>query len=80
MRLLFKGIYEGLGQFGKVVSSFINLILLFIVFLFGIGLVSIFAKIFGQKFLEMKRPKNISTYWQDSVMSKRKKEDFYRPF
>lgn len=80
MRLLFKGIYEGMGRFGKLVSSIINIFLLLLVFVFGVGLVSIFSRIFGKKYLEMNLDKNSKTYWQDSIIGKRKKEDYYKPF
>ncbi len=80
VQLLFKGIYEGMGRFGKIISSIVNIFLLFIVFIFGIGLVSIISKIFRKKFLAMNFDKNFNSYWQESIIGKRKKEDYYKPF
>lgn len=79
-QLLFKGIHEGMGRFGKLVSCIINIFLLLIVFVFGVGLVSVFSRIFGKKYLEVNLDKNSKTYWQDSIVGKRKKEDYYKPF
>ena len=80
IQLLFSGIYTGLGKFGSIVSSIINLIFLFIVFVLGIGVVSLIAKLVGKKFLTIKMDKKLNTYWQDTIMTKRKKEDYYKPF
>ena len=80
IQLLFSGIYAGLGKFGSIVSSIINLIFLFIVFVLGIGVVSLIAKLVGKKFLTIKMDKKLNTYWQDTIMTKRKKEDYLKPF
>lgn len=80
MLLLFKGLYEGFGKFGKFISSLINFVLLFVVFIVGIGLVSVIAKIAGKKFLDMGKSKKKSTYWENSIIGERNREDFYRPF
>lgn len=79
-RLLFSGIYAGLGAFGKIISSMVNFLLLLIVFIFGVGLVALFSRFLGKKFLDMKPKAENESYWRDSIIKNRKKEDYYKPF
>lgn len=79
-RLLFKGIYEGLGVFGRIVGGIINFFLLLVVFIFGVGLVSLIAKLFGKRFLYLGWDSSAKSYWTESPALKRKKEDYFKPF
>jgi len=80
IRSLFKGIYEGIGKFGKIINTIVTFVLLFLVFVFGIGLVSLFSKLSSKKFLDMKPDSSLPSYWQESIIAKRNKEDYYKPF
>ena len=80
IQLLFKGIYHGLGKFGKIISTIVNFILLLVVFIFGIGLVSSISKLKGKKFLELNTNNCLTTYWSDSPVEKSKKEDYLIAF
>ena len=79
-RLLFKGIYEGLGSFGRIVSGIVNFFLLLIIYLLGIGLVSLIFKFRKKKFLSLGWNSELKSYWADSPILHRKKGDYFKPF
>ncbi len=75
----FRGLKEGQKNFGEDIAQIINLILLSIVYIIGVGITSIVAKIFGKHFLKLKIDKNKESYWEGLQLSG-KKEDYYRQF
>jgi len=79
LKQFFRGFKKGMGNFGYNISLIINTILLTFVYLIGVGLTSIFAKIFGKHFLEEKSPKKES-YWSDLKLKKKPIEEYYRQF
>jgi len=76
----FKGFKEGQKLFGETISIIFNSIALAIVYFIGIGLTSIFARLFGKRFLEKTINRNTTTYWQELNLSKKPIEDYYRQF
>lgn len=74
------GLKEGFVSFGYLITNTINFILLLFVYFVGIGLTSIFAKIFGKHFLDMKISKGKATYWIDHKITKQKIGAYYRTF
>lgn len=62
----------------NAIISAINTVLLSIVYFLGIGFVSIIAKIFRKKFLDLTVDKAKKTYWND--VEKKSLEDYYRQF
>jgi len=72
------GFKKGMGNFGQNIALIINTILLTLVYLIGVGLTSIFAKIVGKHFLETKLSKD--SYWSDLNSKKKPIEEFYRQF
>ena len=62
----------------KAIISIINTVLLSIVYFLSIGFVSIVAKIFGKKFLNLAIDRDKTTYWDD--VEKKSSEDYYRQF
>ena len=78
----FQGIKRGQKLFGEEIASIINFILLTLVYIIGIGLTSIFAKIFRKKFLnpEVNPEDQEDTYWTDLNLTKKQKEEYYRQF
>ena len=68
-----------LEPIGKVVSSIVNFILLFVVYFIGVGLVSIAMKIFGKHFLELKK-QNRKSNWHEHKITKEPIEKYYRTF
>jgi len=75
----FIGFKKGTGNFGYNIALIINTILLILVYLMGVGLTSIFAKIVGKHFLETKLSKK-ETYWSDLNLKKKPIEEYYRQF
>ena len=60
LKQFFRGFKRGLRNFGYNIALIINSILLSLVYLVGVGLTSIIAKIFGKHFLDMKLSKKKS--------------------
>lgn len=76
----FESFKEGQQEFGKTISIIINSILLTVVYFFGVGLTSIFAKIFRKHFLDLKINENIKTYWTELNLTKKTREEYFRQF
>lgn len=75
----FTGFKKGMKDFGHNTSLIVNSILLAIVYIMGVGITSIIAKIFGKQFLDLKLSKE-NTYWNDLNLSKKTKEEYFRQF
>lgn len=80
LRQFFIGFKKGMRDFGRILTSIVNTILLLIVYCTGIGITSIVAKIFGKHFLETKTSKKKETYWSNLDLKTRPIEDYYRQF
>ena len=78
LKQFFEGFRKGMKNFGYNIALIINTILLTLVYLIGVGLTSIFAKIVKKHFLEMKLSK--SSYWSDLNLKKKPIEEYYRQF
>lgn len=76
----FNGLKEGQKAFGEDISFIINLVLLSVVYIIGVGITFIIAKIVGKHFLELKINKNKESYWTKLQLGTRKKEEYYRQF
>jgi|TARA_Y100000310_G_C20554072_1_gene749620 hypothetical protein len=73
------GLKEGNRMFGEDIASVINFILLTFVYLFGVGITSMIAKLSGKNFLEIKNF-NKDSYWSKLDLDKREKGEYYRQF
>lgn len=76
----FKGFKRGMHGFGLTIAIIINSVLLLVVYIIGVGLTSIFAKIVGKHFLETKISRKKDTYWSDLNLKKENIEAYYRQF
>ena len=65
---------EGQKLFGETLAIIVNSALLSLVYLVGIGLTSIIAKIFGKKFLDLNFEKK--SYWEDLNLGKKEIKDY----
>ena len=74
-----KGFKNGFKRFGEHISTGINFILLGVVYFFGVGIVSIVARLFGKKFLKTTTEKKDS-YWEEKNITTETKENYYRMF
>lgn len=75
----FRDVKKGQRTFGEDMQYIINFIMLTFVYFVGVGITSIFAKIFNKQFLDMEFSKQEKTYWKD-YGKKGKIEDYYKQF
>ena len=66
-----------LKNFQHSINTGINVILLSIVYIVGVGFTSIFAKLLNKHFLELEFSKK-NTYWLDLNLKKKKFEDYFK--
>ena len=69
---------EGQKLFGETIAVLINSVLLTIVYIVGVGLTSIVAKVFGKHFLEFKRDDR--SYWKELDLNVNSVEEYYKQF
>jgi len=81
------GLKEGFVGFSGNISIIVNSILLGVVYIIGIGITSIIAKISGKHFLNIKFNSSAKSYWESTSAKKgeknnsnKTKEDCYRQF
>ncbi|NQU98271.1 hypothetical protein HQ533_02290 [Candidatus Woesearchaeota archaeon] len=79
MREVFPKIKKLLMKLSEFITSIVNFILLIPIFIIGIGLTSLFLKLFGKHFLDLKS-KTKNSYWVDKNLSTQKLEKYYRMF
>lgn len=76
----FSGFKKGFLSFGQNIGLIVNAILLSLVYIIGVGLTSIAAKISGKKFMQIKLEKEKETYWNELNIKKRGMEKYYKQF
>jgi len=74
-----KGFRNGIKKFGEDIAVLVNTALLTIVYIIGIGITSIFARIFRKKFLDLKI-ENKESYWENLNLKTKSIESYYRQF
>ena len=74
------GFKDGQKKFSETIGTIINSILLGVVYLIGVGITSLAAKLFKKEFLEMKISKEDTTYWSDLNLRKKNIEEYNRQF
>lgn len=79
-RKFLKGFGQGARNFGQNLGAIINTVLLLIVYIIGVGVTSIVAKLFRKRFLETRLSKERKTYWSDLGLGKKQIESYYRQF
>lgn len=77
--LFFKGFVHGFRNFSHTITNTINFFLLLIVYILGIGLVSIISKLFGRHYLDLKKSGSKSN-WREHKITKELLEKYYRTF
>lgn len=80
MKEFLKNFKKGMNEFSYNIIITVNSILLFFVYILGVGITSIFAKLFKKKFLETKISKKEKTYWSDLNLKKKPIKEYYRQF
>jgi hypothetical protein len=74
------GFKEGFREFGKLIVSLVNFLLLSIIYILGIGLTSIVAKIFRKRFLHLELDSKSKSYWVNLNIGERPTEKYYDQF
>ena len=80
IKQFYVGFKIGMNNFGQNIATIVNSTLLFTVYMLGIGLTSIIARIFGKHFLETEILKKRKTYWSNLNLKKKPIETYYRQF
>lgn len=80
MNEFFNGFKEGIREFGLIFTVLINSLLLFFVYIFGVGLTFLVAKLKKKHFLDIHLSKERKSYWEELNLKKKKIEDYYRQF
>ena len=75
----FKGIFTGMRRFGHDIAGLVNVLLLLAVYILGVGITSIIARVARKRFLDTKIDKRAS-YWSKITLGKRPKGEYYRQF
>lgn len=78
LKFFFKGIRLGMDLFGVFITTLVNTLLLFLVYIIGVTMVALPAKIMKKKFLDTE--KRDKSYWEELHLTKKSKEDYYRQF
>ncbi|MBI2105585.1 hypothetical protein HYT56_01975 [Candidatus Woesearchaeota archaeon] len=78
MNEFFNGFRKGMKNFGENISIIVNSVLLLIVYIIGVGLTSIVAKIFRKRFLDLRFRKD--SYWTDLGLKKKEMKAYFRRF
>lgn len=73
-----KGFKKGFQKFGHRIGGIVNTVLLSIVYIFGVGISAIMARMTGKRFLKMKKMKG--SYWETLDLKKRPIDEHYRQF
>ena len=79
LNIFFKGFLHGFKSFGHTITNIANFFLLLIVYVFGIGLVSVISKLTGKHFLDLKKSGNKSN-WHEHKVTKQPLEKYHRSF
>ena len=77
---LFCGLKKGARSFGETIAIIVNSFLLLLVYMVGVGLTSLIAKLAGKKFLETKPSRKEKSYWSGLNLKTRPIEEHYRQF
>jgi len=72
------GVAKGFKEFGHNISAIVNAVLLTIVYIIGIGITAIIARIAGKRFLDTKLREG--SYWNDLNLKKKPINEYYRQF
>jgi hypothetical protein len=74
-----QGFGKGMKDFGELIGTLVNTVLLMVVYIVGVGITAILAKIVSKNFLEKKK-KGSETYWNDLDIKTKPIKEYYRQF
>ncbi len=71
---------KGVKAFGDNIAAIINTVLLSIFYIIVVGLTSIFTKVGGKKFIEIKLSKKRKSYWSNINLKLKPIKNYLRTF
>ena len=74
------GFGKGFKEFGQNIAVIVNTILLSVVYLVGVGITSLIAKLMHKRFLDINMQSKAKTYWSDLNLKKKPTNEYYRQF
>lgn len=77
---IFQKFKNGFRYFGKTIEKLVNSVLLLAVYLIGIGLTSVLAKIVGKRFLDTKISSDRKSYWIPTEKKEKNMESLLHQF
>jgi len=75
-----KGVRSGMEKIGHLLAKAINSVLLLFVYVIGVGITSMIAKVAKKKFLDLEVSESRESYWEDLNLGKEEKQNYYRQF
>ncbi|MFH1399892.1 MAG: hypothetical protein ABIH41_00075 [Nanoarchaeota archaeon] len=78
MNRILASLLKGFKRFGQHITTLINSILLSIVYILGVGITSLIARIAGKKFMDTSSRRK--TTWTDLDIDKRATDSYFRQF
>jgi len=72
--------FSGMRKFGLNITILINSLLLLFVYLVGIGITSIIAKLFNKSFLDIRIKKFKKSYWTKLDLGNENEKDHYKQY
>ncbi len=79
-RVFWKGFLHGFKEFSQTLALVINTFLLAIVYLVGVGLTALCAKMVHKHFLERKVNRKQPSYWSDLLIKTKVYKEYGRQF
>lgn len=79
LKTFWSSLHRGLRDFSEPIGVIVNSALLLIVYVVGVGLTVLLAKLSKKNFLNLRIDQRRSTYWEDFPMPKNK-ESYYSQF
>lgn len=80
LRSFLSGLQNGVKIFGDNMNEIVVLILATMIYVFGIGITAIFAKLRGKHFLDMQIHKKQKSYWEDLQLGTKETSTYHRQF
>lgn len=78
--IFYKSFILGMREFGQCISVIINSLLLLCVYIVGVGLTSIYAKLTKKNLLNNKLLKRQKSYWFNTNIGNKSTASYYRQF
>lgn len=80
MKEFFCGFAVGFREFGHSFANAVNCALLFVVYVFGVGVTKVVARLFKRRFLDSNVNEDGASFWGALNFDSRSIQNFYRQF